>query len=264
MGCSRYMKKASRTGAFFIALFSTLLAQACPAPGVTRTVTVARVVDGDTLRLTDGRSLRLIGINAPELDPRRRSGPEPFAQAARKHLQQLVAASGGRVSIFPVRPEKDRYGRSLVHLFDARGSNLEAQLLAAGLGYFVAFAPASPIASCQQASERAARHASAGLWADVVVRAVDDLRDPGFAVLRGELTSVDDNAGGTWLAVDGGLVLRVAPSERASFASLLAGAVPGRRLEARGWVVERRSGAGKERARWLLTLSDPLMLEWLD
>lgn len=251
-------------GAFFIALFSTLLAQACPAPGTTRTVAVARVVDGDTLRLTDGRSLRLIGINAPELDPRGRSGPEPFAQDARKHLQQLIAANDGRVAIYPAQPEKDRYGRSLVHLFDDQGKNLEAQLLAAGMGYFVAFAPSSLIAPCQQASERSAREASVGLWAGAVVRTVDDLRHSGFAVLRGRVTSVESNVGGIWLEVDEKLVLRIAPEGREAFAFALTGAVPGRRLEARGWVVERRSGSGKGRARWMLTLSDPLMLVWLD
>ena len=264
MGCSRYMKKASCMGAFFIALFPTLLAQACPAPGVTRTVAVARVVDGDTLRLSDGRSLRLIGINAPELDPRGRSGPEPFAQDARKHLQQLIAANDGRVAIYPAQPQKDRYGRSLVHLFDARGRNLEAQLLAAGLGYFVAFAPTSLLASCQQASERSAREASLGLWSGKVVHEVGDLRQPGFAVLRGGLRAVESNAAGSWLEVDDKLVLRVAPEGQEVFASVLAGATPGRRLEARGWVVERRSSSGKGRARWMLTLSDPLMLVWLD
>ena len=35
--------------------------------GALQNVEVARVVDGDTVRLRDGRSVRLIGINAPEL-----------------------------------------------------------------------------------------------------------------------------------------------------------------------------------------------------
>lgn len=38
----------------------------CRADG--ESATVARVIDGDTLRLTDGREIQLIGIDAPELD----------------------------------------------------------------------------------------------------------------------------------------------------------------------------------------------------
>lgn len=253
-------------GAFFIVLFFCLATQACPAPGATRTVAVARVVDGDTLRLSDGRSLRLVGINAPELRPRDRSGPEPFAQAARQRLEQLVAANGGRVAIYPAQPERDRYGRALVHLFDARGRNLEAQLLAAGLGYFVAFAPASALAACQQASERAAREAAVGLWSGKAVQSASALRSSGFSVLRGEITAVERNAGGAWLAIGEALVLRIAEKDLGVFASALSQAAPGRRIEVRGWVVERRGRqAGEKQAqRWMLTLSDPLMLDWLD
>ncbi|TFG38487.1 MAG: thermonuclease family protein, partial [Syntrophobacterales bacterium] len=31
-------------------------------------VTVKRVVDGDTVQLSDGRSVRYIGVNAPEIN----------------------------------------------------------------------------------------------------------------------------------------------------------------------------------------------------
>lgn len=43
-----------------------------------------RVVDGDTLVLTDGRTVRLHGVDAPELD-------QPHGDAARIGLQRLVA-----------------------------------------------------------------------------------------------------------------------------------------------------------------------------
>lgn len=62
------MKKASLAGAFFMSAIWLSSAQAfCPAPVGLASVQVQRVVDGDTLRLTDGRSVRMIGLNAPEL-----------------------------------------------------------------------------------------------------------------------------------------------------------------------------------------------------
>lgn len=39
----------------------------CPLPGKPEQVRVQQVVDGDTVRLVDGRSVRLIGINTPEI-----------------------------------------------------------------------------------------------------------------------------------------------------------------------------------------------------
>lgn len=58
----------------------------CPVPSGLASVAVQRVVDGDTLRLSDGRSVRMIGLNTPELGKQGRSD-EPFAVAARKRLK---------------------------------------------------------------------------------------------------------------------------------------------------------------------------------
>src|SRR5690606_38338142 len=109
----------------------------CPAPERLPQVAVAQVIDGDTLRLTDGRSVRLIGLNTPELGRKGRVA-EPLADAARNHLQQLVKASDGRLGLRMGREARDRYGRVLAHAYDVQGNNLEAALLAQGLGFFVA------------------------------------------------------------------------------------------------------------------------------
>jgi endonuclease YncB( thermonuclease family) len=93
MGCSAVLKKASLVGAFFVFVLPLAPAQAfCPAPGKLPSVKVRHVVDGDTLRLEDGRSVRLIGLNAPELGRKGRAA-EPFAEAARRRLRELVAAN---------------------------------------------------------------------------------------------------------------------------------------------------------------------------
>lgn len=148
-------------GAFFMSVVSAFAgaAEACRPTGALQNVEVARVVDGDTVRLRDGRSVRLIGINAPELAHNGRT-TEPFAEAAKQRLQALVSASDGRLALQPGRQARDHYGRTLAHLFDASGANLEARLLGEGLGYLVAVAPNTELTACQQAAERAARSAN--------------------------------------------------------------------------------------------------------
>ena len=136
MGFCRLMKKASLWGAFFVPGIWLSAAQAqvfCPAPADLAQVEVARVVDGDTVRLKDGRSIRMIGLNAPETGKKGRTD-EPYAVAARQRLQALIEASDSRVSLVIGREGKDRYGRTLAHLYGADGENLEARLLAEGLG----------------------------------------------------------------------------------------------------------------------------------
>ncbi|WP_412778713.1 thermonuclease family protein, partial [Pseudomonas syringae group genomosp. 3] len=90
MGISRLLEKTPLVGVFFMSAIWLSDAQAfCPAPADLPVAKVQRVVDGDTLRLSDGRSVRMIGLNTPETGKRGQSA-EPFAEAGKRRLQALV------------------------------------------------------------------------------------------------------------------------------------------------------------------------------
>ena len=263
MGCSALLKKASLVGAFFVSALMVLPAQAfCPLQPDLSEVRVRQVVDGDTLKLADGRSVRLIGLNTPELGRKGRSA-EPGAQAAQRRLRALVAAGAGRVGLRLGTEARDHYGRTLAHVYDPRGRNLEAQLLAEGFGYQVAVAPNLDLVDCQRAAERQARAARLGLWRKSPVQEVGALRRGGFALLRGRVERVERNGGGLWIELEGNLVVRVAPESLVRFDLRALQALPGRRVEVRGWVVDRarREVARPGQARWLLPVSHGVMLE---
>lgn len=260
---SRLMKKASLVGAFFVSAIWLSAAQAfCPTPAGLSSVSVQRVVDGDTLRLSDGRSVRMIGLNTPELGKQGRSD-EPFAVAARKRLEALVADSGGRVGLQPGQQAKDHYGRTLAHVYSTNGTNLEAQMLADGLGFQVAVAPNVDLVACQQAAERSARQAGRGLWRQSPVLKAEQIRTSGFAVVSGRVSKVQRNRGGIWIELQDAVVLRVAPNLVGQFDSARLQTLQGRQIEARGWVVDRsrRGGLKPGQPRWLLPLTDPSMLQ---
>jgi endonuclease YncB( thermonuclease family) len=262
-GFSMLMKKASLAGAFFVSAIWLSGAQAfCPAPSGLASVAVQRVVDGDTLRLTDGRSVRMIGLNTPELGKKGRPD-EPFAVAARKRLEALVAASDGRVGLLPGKEGKDHYGRTLAHVYGADGANLEAQLLAEGLGFQVAVAPNIDLVDCQQAAERSARQAGLGLWRQSPVLKADQIDTSGFAVLSGRVSKVQRNRGGVWIELQDSVVLRVAPNVLDRFPAAALDGLEGKQVEARGWVLDRsrKGGLKKGQARWMLPLTDPAMLQ---
>ncbi|CAB1400355.1 Thermonuclease family protein [Pseudomonas fluorescens] len=260
---SRLMKKASLAGAFFVSAIWLSGAQAfCPAPTGLASVSVQRVVDGDTLRLSDGRSVRMIGLNTPELGKQGRSD-EPFAVAARKRLEALVADSGGRVGLRPGRQGKDHYGRTLAHVYSASGANLEAQMLADGLGFQVAVAPNVDLVACQRAAEASARQAGRGIWRQSPVLKAQQIQRSGFAVVSGRVSKVQRNRGGIWIELQDALVLRIAPNLVGQFDNARLQALKGQQIEARGWIVDRsrRGGLQTGQARWLLPLTDPSMLQ---
>ncbi|KAB0493833.1 thermonuclease family protein [Pseudomonas vancouverensis] len=257
------MKKASLVGAFFMSAIWLSAAQAfCPAPSGLTPVAVQRVVDGDTLRLSDGRSVRMIGLNTPELGKKGRSD-EPFAVAARRRLEALVAASDGRVGLLPGKEGKDHYGRTLAHVYGADGANLEAQMLAEGLGFQVAVAPNVDLVACQQAAERSARQAGLGIWRQSPVLKAEQINASGFAVLSGRVSKVQRNRGGVWIELQDAVVLRVAPNLLGSFDAAALERLQGKQIEARGWVLDRsrRGGLKEGQPRWMLPLTDPAMLQ---
>lgn len=266
MDCSRLLKKASLAGAFFMSAIWLSAANAlCPAPHSVPQFEVQRVVDGDTLRLNDGRSVRMIGVNAPETGKKGRSA-EPFADAAKRRLQSLVDENGGKVGVIVGEEPQDHYGRTLANLYGRQGINLEAQLLVEGLGYQVAIAPNVALLDCQQAAEQVARQARLGLWKTSPLRPVGQIANGGFALISGQITDVQRNSGGLWIELQGSLVLRVAPALVGQFDVSRLKRLKGQTIEARGWVVDRsrRGGLRAGQARWMLPVTHPTMLKLPD
>jgi len=262
-GFALLLKKAPLVGAFFVVAIWHLPAQAfCPLPDEPQQVMVRQVVDGDTVRLVDGRSVRLIGINAPEIGRKGRTS-EPYADAAKRRLQALIKGSDGRVGLVPGVEFKDKYGRTLAHIYGRNGDNLEAQLLSEGLGYRVAIAPNVRLSGCQRLAEQAARQAGAGLWRQSPVVPAGDVMQSGFAVVSGRIEKIERNRGGVWLSLGDTVVLQVPARLQRNFPASFFDNLKGRQVEARGWVLDRsRKGRLKPgQRRWVLPLTDPSMLE---
>lgn len=261
------LKKAPLVGAFFVGVYLSLAAPvmalaepACRAPAGLPKVAVRNVVDGDTLRLQDGRSVRLIGLNAPELGRKGRTD-EPFAVAAKRRLQALVDASDGQVMVWPGAEAKDKYGRTLAYLYDRDGASLEDPLLREGLAFHVAIAPNVARVDCQRQAEARAQASALGVWKRSPVIAASQLRQSGFAVVGGKVGAVQRNRGGTWVTVGDDLVINV--PARAQVPAARIDSWRGQAVQVRGWVLDRarRGGSQPGQARWMITLTDASMVQ---
>ena len=88
------------------------------------TLTVTNVVDGDTVDVSSGERVRLIGIDTPERG-------ECGFDAATRRVEQLV--TGASIALVPgAREDVDRYGRILRYV-DADGVDVGQVLLEEGL-----------------------------------------------------------------------------------------------------------------------------------
>jgi len=91
---------------------------------------VLHVVDGDTIRVTNGVSVRLVQIDAPETD----AGPECFGERATRALRRLLPP-GTRIRLVadPHLDAVDRYGRLLRYVVRASdGLNVNVELVREG------------------------------------------------------------------------------------------------------------------------------------
>jgi endonuclease YncB( thermonuclease family) len=176
---------------------------ACARSNITpATYEAAGARDGATLRLADGREVRLAGvIAANDLD-----GDQAAAARATAALDRLVA--GKRILLYSVPDAADRYGRirAQVALADEDGAWVQGLLVANGM---LRVGPEEGTPACAEsliAHERAARAANAGLWTEprFSVESADHLAALNaaigrFAVVEGTVARIGETPSRTYI-----------------------------------------------------------------
>jgi micrococcal nuclease len=158
---------SSRTVFLWVILWGLIvpLAHAGSGPVLPTDAVVQRVIDGDTAQLADGRLVRYIGIDAPEV--RRKVGerwvvdPEPFAHTATEANRRLV--EGRRVHLEYDVQTHDRFGRLLAYVY-VGDQMVNAALLAGGYAQLLTLPPNVRYAEQFRALATDARREGRGLW----------------------------------------------------------------------------------------------------
>jgi len=173
---------------------------ACDLPAG-ETATVASVVDGETLELTDGR-IRLIGIKTP-WSPLGWKGedPWPFVAEAKAALSKL--ASDATVEVHFDERRSDRYDHVLAQVYVVRGATkvwVEETLITQGLARVYSLADTRACVPELLAREGEARIARRGIWHSWAYR----MQDAGDVKRLGRLTYTYQLVEGTVHAVGEG------------------------------------------------------------
>lgn len=263
-----------RLGVFVCALFLLGLfahfpraeaSSTCIAQGKLETVVLKQVVDGDTLRLNDGRTVRLIGANTPELG---RDGAPDQALADRAKRMAVEWLAGEKLLLQSGTEAKDHYGRHLAWVFRASDRQMLSEYLVdQGLGWQVTVPPNTLYSDCLKVAEQAARKAARGVWAaqryPLLRAGALDPTDAGFQRVRGRVSAVTGSRHATWIELDSGVSLRLSHDDARYFEGVDFRAWAGKQLTVRGWLIYR----GRQQRGYpphTMHLRHPTMLEAIE
>ena len=245
------------------------MAAPCTLGGAAETVAVERAIDGDTLALDDGRTVRLAGVEAPKAPLGVKSSDWPLESASRDALQQ--AAAGKVMELRPASVSPDRRGRVLAYLTEIESQDhagLGVFLLARGMVRVAGDSAGRDCRATLAEAEGRAVVSRLGLWSEPYYAVQDASHGAAFAALDGRFVVAEGrvasartaagrayvNFGRRWR---GALSLTLAEAALRRFGGFEGlGVTAGARIRARG-VVEMRGGP-------LIRVTEAAQIERLD
>ncbi len=121
----------------------------------TTTLTVSTVIDGDTIKLSTGETVRLIGINAPEVG-------QPCSSEATNKLKEFVL--GKQVTLEKDIDDKDQYGRLLRYVYVSNGIFVNSGMVWLGFAHKYEYGSNTKYSSLFEQAENGAKENGGCLW----------------------------------------------------------------------------------------------------
>ncbi|MYL07857.1 MAG: hypothetical protein F4012_13930, partial [Gemmatimonadales bacterium] len=130
-----------------------------PPPMPSGDCVLSFVIDGDSVRCADGREIRILSIDAPEM------AQEPWGARAREELLRVAPVNTAlEVEYDAVRV--DTFDRDLAYLFLPGGEMLNEHMVASGYALAFIIPPNRRYEDRILAAEAAASAAGSGLWGE--------------------------------------------------------------------------------------------------
>ena len=205
--------------------------------------TVTKVYDGDTVLLDNRLKVRLLNINTPEIERYPKSG-EAGGEIARKGLKRLLA--GQKVRLETDVERKDKYGRTLGHLFTVSGLHLNLEMVKKGWATVSLHPPNLNYSKAMLLAQQKAQSEQIALWGMVeyqpkVIANGLAKRSHGWQRLIGTIRSATMKRKYVYLSVESGeLMIRIPRSNLSLFPDVMT--YLDKKVEIRGWVSHRGKG----------------------
>lgn len=238
----RFFCKKALLGAFFFVCTSPFLWAAdrlCPIIGHGESFKVKYINDGDTLTLSTGVRVRILGIDAPEIDYKNLQNSEPGAIAARNFVLELVKP-GDFVHLFFDKKTQDRYGRILAQIRLKDKSNLAAKLLNNGHAQQLLYPPNVKFWKCYQGIEQEAQKLSLGIWKHQEYwpqpAASATKSNTGYQRFTGVVVEQEETNRYYWLSLEHKIWLGIKKKDQNYFPDFYFSEILGKKIDVRGWL----------------------------
>jgi endonuclease YncB( thermonuclease family) len=199
-------------------------ASQCVPTSFDETVVLDYVNDGDTITLKDGRRVRFIGVDTPEIDFQFKDLSDPYAAEAKSFLQSTIKPGQSLKLVFG-QQKLDPYGRTLAYVYTAAGEHLQELLLSNG------FAKAKVFQNdffwqCLADIEDDARTNQRGLWQHLDYQAKSPAHlsrsdSNQWREVRGVGTGYERKGQDLALLIDDKLVLMISKQDISKFNNIL-------------------------------------------
>jgi micrococcal nuclease len=203
---------------------------------------VDKVYDGDTVKLEDGRKIRLLGINTPEVKHRNQAN-EAGGETAKRWLTDKL--KNQQVRLVTDVEQTDKYNRKLAHLFTENKEHINVALVEMGLAAVNIYPPNLLYVDELVAAGKQAEHAKRGIWqqaeyAAIPVERLDDEGHSGWTRLHGKVSVIRKSRKSVFLEFSKLFQARIEKKWLYLFPDI--DNYRGKMLEVRGWLNKNRGG----------------------
>lgn len=200
---------------------------------------VVHVYDGDTIKLKNGKKVRFLGIDTPEVDSYYKKAT-PGGKAAKKWVSKQL--KGMDVYLEYDQQQHDKYKRLLAHVFLEDGTHINVALVEKGLAIVSLFPPNLRYKDALLSAQKIAQQQKAGMWkmkqyqlisADKVIKVA------GWKRYQGKIKSIKNNRKYMRLILNDKLSVKIAKENLHLFPDLES--YIGQSVEIRGWLLGKKS-----------------------
>jgi len=201
---------------------------------------VKTVYDGDTVVLEDGRKIRLLGINTPEVQHKEKMADAGGEDAKAWLINKLQHT---RVRLEVDAEKTDKYGRTLAHLFSEAKEHINLSLVKAGLAAISIYPPNLLYVNELLAAEKKAERDKLGIWhrpeyAVIPVNNLTEAGHPGWTRLVGKVVAIRNTPKSIYLVFSSRFEARIERKWQSLFPDV--NDYLGKTVEVRGWLNKSR------------------------
>ncbi|MDD2660316.1 MAG: thermonuclease family protein [Methylococcales bacterium] len=197
---------------------------------------VKKVYDGDTVELEDGRKIRLLAINTPEVQHKDKMA-EAGGEEAKAWLINKLQHAKVRLEFDVERT--DKYGRTLAHLFSDKNEHINLSLVKEGLAEVSIYPPNLLYVNELITAGNKAEQDRLGVWqrpeyAAIPVNNLTSAGHPGWSRLVGKVAAIRNTSKSIYLVFSSRFEARIERQWQSLFPDV--NDYLGKTVEVRGWL----------------------------